>query len=102
VCNKSNWQNAQLSVAHSVCDFYFLGVDIYTQRVYNILISKATATKEMIKMTESAKSKNSESLVRLLDALNQLDDKDLSYVTGYADGVLSAKPTEENPKDKKE
>lgn len=53
-------------------------------------------------MTESVKPKNAESLIRLIDALNRLDDKDLSYVTGYTDGVLSAKPPEEKPKDKKE
>lgn len=53
-------------------------------------------------MTESAKPKNAESLVRLLDALNRLDDKDLSYVTGYTNGVLSARPPEEKLKDKKE
>lgn len=55
-------------------------------------------------MTESVKPKNAESLIRLIDALNRLDDKDLSYVTGYTDGVLSAKPRQkkEQPEETKE
>ena len=53
-------------------------------------------------MTELAKTKKNESATQLAGALNKLNEKDIAYLTGYADGVLSARPPEEKPKDKKE